>query len=394
MSQDERTYLEEQLEAEIHEEASVITFQFQQEKVKMDELEEVHVLRDLHPHIKKTIKMGEDDVSIEHVVPQSYVRFQHVLKEGEKERAMSAYRLVKEVEGHSIRRLHPIVSPENMVFDRGLKPYLLHYGVKESLPPYERDNEQLLYETRALVAALVAPAYSFIQYLRFYETLKLSDLAQKVVEAKTFQQLIEILENRIEDLRQQESSYIQVTHKKWKTNRFALLGVSIILLPVMVYSIYSLFFLQPKQDQIVAAQESFLKDEYSEVVTALQPYPIERIPKVSQYELAVSYITNESLTEDQKETVMNSVSLQSDPDYYEYWIQIGRGQAEEALEVARFLEDRDLIMFGLLKYREQVKANRDLSSEERKQELDEIERELKDYEEEREEQEENEGTNS
>jgi type VII secretion protein EssB len=158
-----------------------------------------------------------------------------------------------------------------------------------------------------------------------------------------------------------------------------LYGVTLCLIPALAYSLYSLFSLQPKQTSFIHAQEKFLNNEYSEVVTALQPYDFKEMPKVTQYELALSYIINESLTEEQKENVRNTVSLQSEPLYFEYWILIGRGNAEEALDIARYLEDRELILYGLIKYKEQVKSDDDINSEERQQTLTEIEDEINEY---------------
>ena len=55
-----------------------------------------------------------------------------------------------------------------------------------------------------------------------------------------------------------------------------------------------------------------------------------------------------------------------------YW----KGDAKEALDIARELEDRDLIIFALLKYREELKADDRLTSDEKQQEIDEIQTEL------------------
>jgi type VII secretion protein EssB len=218
--------------------------------------------------------------------------------------------------------------------------------------------------------------------------LKLSDFTKKVSSAQSFNELISIIEERIQQVNDERALLMTVNKKTWKINRYVLYGVSLCLIPALVYSMYSLFFLQPKQTSFIHAQEKFLNNEYSEVVTALQPYDIKEMPKVTQYELSLSYIINESLTEEQKEVIRNTVSLQSDPLYFEYWILIGRGNAEEALDIARYLEDRSLILYGLVKYKEQVKSNDDLDREERQQLLADIENEITEYQDEMKEEEE------
>lgn len=104
------------------------------------------------------------------------------------------------------------------------------------------------------------------------------------------------------------------------------------------------------------------------------------MPTVAQYELATAYISGADLSDKQRDIVKNTVTLQSDSNYYEYWINIGRGDAEAALENARFLEDRSLIMYALLEYQAQVQRDDSLTSKERQQQIDEIENELNKYE--------------
>ncbi len=52
---------------------------------------------------------------------------------------------------------------------------------------------------------------------------------------------------------------------------------------------------------------------------------------------------------------------------------MGRGSAEEALDIARSLEDRSLIVYGLINYKEKVKGDAELKSEEKQQKLKQIE---------------------
>ncbi|KUP09450.1 hypothetical protein Q75_00570 [Bacillus coahuilensis p1.1.43] len=381
MAQKGESYLQERLEAVIHREENQVTLIFQKEKVKLDEVAEIEFIQHLTRAIQRKVSMENDELRITSTVPRSFSFFAQ-LKASQKERLIAAFHLVQKVQQHSLSRLQLIVCPENVAFDQGFTPHFIHYGVKESIPPYEKDSERLLKETKATVAAIIDPKSSFMEYFKFHETLKMSNKSKAILGAKSLEEIGELLNAFINETTASDLSYRKVSKKSWKWNRYLLVGVTVFLIPALLYSMYSLFFLHPKHDRIVSAQESFLENKYSDVVTDLNAYEIGELPKVSQYQLALSYIVTESLTEEQKENVRNTISLQSDPLYYEYWIYIGRGQAQEALETARFLEDRDLILFGLLKYREQVKADSNLSSEERQQELSEIEREIKEYEEE------------
>ncbi|WP_158638632.1 type VII secretion protein EssB [Metabacillus litoralis] len=380
MSQNDISYLQQQLEADIKREENIITFTFQKEKIKLDDSTEISFITNINPTIKKEVSMMDDALSIHFTIPKTYSFLPPQLKQlDERERLFLTYKVVQQVNQHALSRIHLLVCPENIALDKGLNPYFLHHGVKESLPPYERDQEQLLKEVKATIISIVDSQYTFEQYVSYSQTLKLSTFAKKIVESSSYNELLEILEDRIQGLNEQKPLIMMVNKKSWKLNRYVLYGVTLLLIPSLIYCFYSLFSLQPKQESFISAQEMFLQNNYSEVVTELQPYDVNEMPKVTQYELALSYIINESLTENQKETVRNTITLQSDPQYYKYWILIGRGEAEEALDIARYMEDRDLILFGLLKHKELVKSDDELKREERQQLLADIEDEIKEY---------------
>jgi type VII secretion protein EssB len=389
-TQKDLSYLEEKLEADIKRDKQTISFTFQIEKIKLDNPAEISFLKEINPKIKKEIHMMDDKLSILHTLPNTYTFLPKLEQADERDLLMIAYKIVQQAENHSLTRIHLVVCPENIVLDQGLNPAFLHYGVKESLPPYEKDNDQLVREVKATVAAIVDKQFSFEQYVHYAETLKLNDFTKSICRAKSLDELMKIIEERIRQVTEEKSLLMTVNKKSWKRNRYILYGLILCFIPALIYSIYSLFFLQPKQTSFIQAQEKFLNNEFSEVVTVLQPYDIEDMPKVTQYQLSLSYIINESLAEDQKENIRNTVTLQSDPLYFQYWILIGRGNAEEALDIARYLEDRSLILYGLIHYKEQVKIDDDLDREERQQLLADIEAEKKEYSEEKDAEQENE----
>lgn len=379
MPQNERTYLENKLDALIKKDQNRISFVFQIEKIKMDEEGEVFILKDLDKQLHKEINVLEDALSISIDIPSTYQYGTSVQKLPKKDRLKVIYQLIHKVKDHRVSRLHLFISPENIVVDQGMTPYFLHYGVKESLPPYEKKEEQLWHELKALAASWVDISHSFEEYLQYEKTLELSEDSKKVLDAPSYASLLQIIEEFIRKDKESSSHYIEVTKKKWKWFRNSLIAVSILLVPAIIYSFYSIFFLQPKQARIITAQEQYLSSSYSDVISTLQPYEIDQLPKVAKFELAMSYISNENLTDEQKKFVRNTVTLQSDSKYLDYWIQIGRGQGEEALKTARFLEETDLIVFALINYRENISADESMDSEERQQKMDEIDREIKEY---------------
>ena len=237
----------------------------------------------------------------------------------------------------------------------------------------------MLETVKATVCAIVDKSHSFEEYLKYHSTLKLSKEAQSIMKADSLESLEESVRKQIKNLDVLEKTYVRIPDKRWKLQRYLLIAFIFLFIPAFAYAIYSLVFLNPKQDAYIESQRSFLEKNYSEVVTLLESYDADEMPYVIKYQLSHSYVMNESLQEDQREAVLKSITLQTDEQLLLYWIYLGRGNNEDALEIARVLEDRDLIMMALFKYQDELKADEDMKSEERKEKLDEIERELEDF---------------
>src|SRR5699024_2137995 len=76
---------------------------------------------------------------------------------------------------------------------------------------------------------------------------------------------------------------------------------------------------------------------------------------------------------------MKNVSLISDDIYLLYWIYDGRGEFGDALDTVKYLDDPQLIMYGLIQKIEATKNDPDLDGEERDEEIKSLKDELKDF---------------
>lgn len=374
------TYLEKQLESQIEITQDKITITFQKEKIKLQDELEVAMLQSMNPYINKEITITEDELILTFFPRKYHMNFKRLLKQEEKSRWMFASHLTNEVMRHSSNRLHLFICPENILIDESMMPIFLHYGLKESVPPYEKDEIRNLRELKALIASVVEPKHSFEQYYEFADSIVQTPIIEKIIQATDVEILMEIIQKQLKKIVSEEKYYTKISYVKRNWLRYAIIGLLLISIPLGIYSGYAAFILQPRQEAYIYSQEHFLQKKYSEVINTLVNYEIEDMPKVIQYELSISYIVNETLTEEQKDNVLSTITLQTDSRYYQYWILLGRGQAEEALKISRQLEDLDLIMLALLHYEEEVKLNDDLKEEERDRLLNDIKVEKEEYE--------------
>lgn len=376
MTDKKTSYLEKQLEAALKFEQDKIVITFQREKIKLANELEIMLLQENNPFIEKNITLTEDELIFTYKKEPNFMTFGKLRTLDERSRWMFASKVLRFIMLHQSNRLHLIVCPENILIDESLTAYFLHYGVKESIPPYERNKERLWAETKAIIAAAVQPKYKFDQYIQFSKSIELSPVAVKIMEAKDEQELLTTIQDQLQLLEKEEKKYTKIAKTKWNWVRYSLIGLLLVLLPLGIYTGYAALVIQPQQEAYVAVQAPYIQGNYSEIIDQLAQYDVEKMPNVIQYELSLAYIVNETLTEEQKENVLKTITLQTDPDYFKYWIYIGRGQAEEALTVAWQLEDLDLIMLALLHYEESIKADRELDGEEREQLLDKVQTEI------------------
>ena len=372
-------YLEKYIDATITYEKEKIEIMFHRAKVKLHDEREIHLLRSVNPEFNKIFLLTDDQLTINIFQPDTYQLFDEIHNKSTQSRWQFAYNLIRHVNQHSIPRLHLVVCPENILFDQGLMPHFLHYGIKESIPPYEDDKERLWNETKAIIAAIADKKYTFHSYLSHYETIELSPVTKQIMDADSYETLLAIVDENLKKDDAYEKTVVHIPQKRWKFNRYTALTLAILIIPAFLFTVYAFFFEIPEKEAYVESNRYFLQNQYSSVVDTLEGYKHENMPYSVQYQLASAYLVNESLTDEQRANVQNTITLQSDGRYFLYWINIGRGNELEAIDIARLLEDRDLIVYGLLKQREAVKVDVSLSGEEREEQLGAIQQEVDEY---------------
>ncbi len=374
------TYLMELLGAELNEEKNRSTFVFQIERIMLKEKEELTFLKDIHPEIVKEFTMTDDELIMVANIPESYRRYDELQKEDKKSRWLFAYQLVQHVQSHSFSRLNQIICPENIVYNRGLTPTFLYYGIMDSLPPVEMNAERVWLETKAAVAAVVDASFSYEDYLKYHETLDLKAVGASVMRMTNYSDLIHYLEEQLNGIDAKTNESIRMPKSKWQKTKWLTIGLGILFIPALIMSLSYFIIEKPRNEAFIESHEFFLGDQYSEVVTTLSPYKVRKMPFVVLYELAYSSVLNEKLEEKQKKNVLANITLHTDTEYLKYWIYIGRAEATKAIDIARSVEDGELIVFGLLKKREEIQADDKLSGEEKQQLLKEIDTEVEEYE--------------
>lgn len=281
-------------------------------------------------------------------------------------------------------RLTFFLHPDNLVFDDNLMPMVIYRGIRDLVPPYHMDEHMFHKQLQCLAIALFSKKFNFDQlYNGSLQNAKDTEFERQISETNDLTELVEFLQESYQtEQRKTEREMQAVPIKRFRM--FKRLSIIMIVVSILLAAplAYFVFMRLPYQDNLLAANAEYLASDYNGVITTLEGENPEDLPSAVKYILATSYIQVENLSDQEKEVIMNNVSLKSNEDYLLYWIYNGRGEFDESLEKARFIDDPTLIMYGLIKQIEQTKNNPDLDGNERDEEVTNLQNELEEYREE------------
>lgn len=275
--------------------------------------------------------------------------------------------------------------PENVYFDYNLIPAVAYRGIKEQMPPMEMNQEFLLRNVKCYLISLFSTEYRFEDlYAGNLETVTGNDFINHIKSAGSMEELaLYIKPLYVQKAAEEEEKYQKVDKKKYKWSRQLALwfgGAVVVSLAALSYFV---FIRSPFQNRLLEADSHFVQNNYTEVISTLNAIKPEDLPATQKYMMAYSVVHGQSFNEEQKQVILNNVSLKSDVNYLDYWVHIGQGNYEEAIDLAKKIGDYDLILYGIAQIREQIINNPELSGEEREQQLSQYENQYEEYNEER-----------
>lgn len=136
------------------------------------------------------------------------------------------------------------------------------------------------------------------------------------------------------------------------------------------------FYVVPKQDKIIQAETSYIAKDYTAVVEGLKSEAPNSLPKGVQYTLAASSLELDNLTQEQKEAVSRNLSQKSSENTLSYWIYIGRGELEKALDIAQNIGDIQYILHAYTKLYDQVNTDSTMSGAKKRELLEKYQKEI------------------
>ena len=263
------------------------------------------------------------------------------------------------------------LSPNNLVFSRNGNPLFVFRGVKGQVPPYDVVSlDEFTVNFKAMIVSLLDKKTSYEKLIEGQSPFYKGKLfCETIMKAENLDEIISLLEEKyLEEREQNKEKFSRVPNKLVFRLKLTTLITSLIGFFSLVGVLYFLLFAMPSQQMISDLRLAFVHQDYSAVVSTVKNTDSKSLSQDDSYMVAYSVIKTEPLTEAQK-TELSKISTQSNTDYLRYWVLIGQSKIDEAMDIASYLDDPQLLMYGLTKKIDEVQRNPNLTSEQRTEQL-------------------------
>lgn len=263
------------------------------------------------------------------------------------------------------------LSPNNLVFSRNGNPLFVFRGVKGQVPPYDVVSlDEFTVNFKAMIVSLLDKKTSYEKLIEGQSPFYKGKLfCETIMKAENLDEIISLLEEKyLEEREQNKEKFSRVPNKLVSRLKLTTLITSLIGVFSLVGVLYFLLFAMPSQQMISDLRLAFVHQDYSAVVSTVKNTDSKSLSQDDSYMVAYSVIKTEPLTEAQK-TELSKISTQSNTDYLRYWVLIGQSKIDEAMDIASYLDDPQLLIYGLTKKIDEVQRNPNLTSEQRTEQL-------------------------
>lgn len=263
------------------------------------------------------------------------------------------------------------LSPNNLVFSRNGNPLFVFRGIKGQVPPYDVVSlDEFTVNFKAMIVSLLDKKTSYEKLIEGQSPFYKGKLfCETIMKAENLDEIISLLEEKyLEEREQNKEKFSRVPNKLVSRLKLTTLITSLIGFFSLVGVLYFLLFAMPSQQMISDLRLAFVHQDYSTVVSTVKNTDSKSLSQDDSYMVAYSVIKTEPLTEAQK-TELSKISTQSNTDYLRYWVLIGQSKIDAAMDIASYLDDPQLLMYGLTKKIDEVQRNPNLTSEQRTEQL-------------------------
>lgn len=265
---------------------------------------------------------------------------------------------------------------DNIYYDYNYIPKVLNRDIR--LETDIVDYKDLVLQYKSLIADVLNKKYC---YNDFYNGgIDLIKKNKKISKYISLESIEEIKNELLEDLKIQEKEdkekYIEIKVRNYKVKKYSIWGMSIVILALMVYTIYTSVFLIPFDKMVIRANNYYMNQNYEGVIKCFENTRGLKLDKESKCKLAYSYVMSQNLAENKKKNIIATINDKSDENILDYWIAIGKSKYDNAIDSAKRVQDDELLLYALLSKQKYIQDNDKMSGEEKQKEQDALQSQI------------------
>jgi len=263
--------------------------------------------------------------------------------------------------------VQPYLHPDNLfIFGEELR--IAHRGFIQAVVPYVAEQSLFIKQYRALLLAILHPETDYRGLMEGISVFR-DVFSKKIQEAGTINELHQLIGTRIvqqKNKRQTENFFVK--KRKYRLYKWGM--VIFIFLTSCFMGIVGDYQLKriPTLERFSQAKALFIDEDYPGVLMMLREDKIADLSESTRYVLAVSSVHVTTLADKQKRGILELLSKKASDDLLLYWVYIGKGALEKALEIAKKSEDKPAILYVYTKLYDESQTKQQMESK-KKQEL-------------------------
>ena len=269
----------------------------------------------------------------------------------------------------------PFIHPKN-IFLQGSVVKILYFGLEGIMEPIPYTSETFLMTYKALIVSILRPKLDFELLVNGIAAIS-DSLVQDIVACESYDDVIKYIHEAYDKAYQEEKKKkIAVSKLTWRILSIGIGIFSVATITLGVLAAYYHFWSIPIQKATINAQSHFINKQYDSVADDLQGVAVNRLSKEAKFVLASAYVRLDNLSEEQKSSVLNTITPSSEDNLLDYWIYLGKGDYKKSLDLAQNIGDDQLTLHAYTNLYEQTREDKNMNGAEKQKKLGEYRKEI------------------
>lgn len=269
-----------------------------------------------------------------------------------------------------------LCSPENIYYDENCQLYVKQRDIYGSGKKPEMEAFVEYYQ--AFICGTFSRKYDIQQMLESGTGMLQKDKAfREICEAHTPAELSELLRTRkIAYIEKERQKRKLVSRKGYNVWRFVAILCFLGMSAGITYTVYASQQVIPMQRAVISAENAFIQSDYTVCIDSMREIPVEDMDVNIKYVLAVAYANSENFQKEEIDVIVSRLAPTTNEKELDYWIYLGRLDVKTAEDIALSLSDDKLLIYAYMKETDLLESDTNISGEEKKARLDQLEQEI------------------